>query len=167
MNKKNIKQLIDEVIDMVKDVPEAYRKNSFEVLMNYRLTHDIAVQQNTKSKKHVSTKIKKHNDLEIILNAEYDWASTRIKSQKGITQYLRILSITKNDFNIDTLSSSDISEILKHKFRENKTSNAISMSLMESLGNYVDRIKVERGFQYRVTPSGESYLNEIFGGKKD
>lgn len=76
------------------------------------------------------------------------------------------MKTVKNDFSIDTLSASDITTILEQKFRERKTVNAVSMSLMESVGKYVDRIKEDKGYRYRITASGEERLSSISRGKK-
>jgi len=162
--KKNITKLITEVIEIVQDVPEEFRKSSFEVLLSHFLTETDLPSKST-TKKH-RTKNSEQNSIKTILNTEYDWASTGIKKQKGIVQYLKILNVVKSDFGLDSLSPSDIKTILKQKFREKKTFNAISMSLMESLGKYADRIKEEKGYRYRITASGEEHLNQILGDNK-
>jgi len=163
---EDITNLIIEVIEMVQDIPEGFRKSSFEVLLNYFLMQSTLPSKPVAPKKFHTKKSSEQNIIQTILNTEYDWASTGIKKLKGTAQYIKIITVAKNDFNIDTLSPSDIKTILEQKFREKKTFNAISMSLMESVGRYVDRIKEDKGYRYRITVSGEEHLNRIFGGNK-
>ena len=162
---KNITSLIKEVISIVKDVPEEYRKSSFEVLLNYSLIQTPPTQK-TQFKKSPPKKSPNDNYLQTILDKNYDWASTGIKKLEGILQYLKILSVVKNDFDVETLSASDIRIILVQKFREKKTINTVSMSLMKFVGKYVDRIKAANGFQYRIVGSGEARLEESSRSKQ-
>ena len=164
--KEDITRLIMDVIALVQDVPEEFRKSSFEVLLNHFLIQSTIPSRSATSKKSPIKKSSDTNDLQTILNTNFDWASTGIKKLKGILQYLKILSIVKNNFNVNTLSAFDITTILEQKFREKKTINAVSMSLMESVGKYVDRIKEDKGFRYRIIGSGEDKLGEISGGNK-
>ena len=161
--KEDITKLINFVMDLVEDVPDEYRKSSFEVLLQHFLTSPSLPAKSRSSKVIKQKKGVEKDSIQQIINSEYDWAATGIKRLKGIGQYIAILKITKNDFNVESLSASDIKNILEQKFREKKTTNAISMSLMDAVGKYVDRIKTENGFKYRVTASGESRLEEIFG----
>lgn len=165
--KEDITKLIMEVIDLVQDVPEEFRKSSFEVLLNHFLIQTTLPSKPVAPKKSHTKKNSEQNIIQTILNTEYDWASTGIKKLKGIAQYLKILNVVKNDFSVDTLSPLDITTILEQKFREKKTFNAIGMSLMESVGKYVDRIKEDKGYRYRITASGEERLNQILGGNKN
>lgn len=162
----NISKLIKEVISMVKDVPEEYQKSSFEVLLNYFLAQSTSP-SNTRRKKQTVQKHSETDDLPAILNSKYDWASTGIKKLKGITQYIRILDVVQKEFNIDTLSASDIKTILDQKFRQKKTINAISMSLMESVGNYVNRIREDKEYKYGITASGKEKLQQVMGGNEE
>jgi len=164
---EDITRLIMEVIDLVQDVPEEFRKSSFEVLLNHFLIQSTLPSKPVAPKKSHTKKNSDQNNIQTILDTEYDWASTGIKKLKGIAQYIKILNVVKNDFSVDTLSPSDIITILQQKFREKKTFNAISMSLMDSVGRYVDRIKEGKGYQYRITTSGEEHLNQILGGGKN
>ena len=159
--KNDITNLITEVIDIVKDVPQEYQKGSFEVLLNYFLTQAIPP-SNTRRKKQTTQKQNSEtNRLQAILNSNFDWRSTRIKKLKGIIQYIKILDTVQKEFHINRLSASDIKTILEQKFREKKTTNAISMSLMESIGNYVDRIKEDKEYKYAITVSGKEKLEQI------
>ena len=155
------------VIDLIQDVPEEYQKSSFEVLLNHFLVQTSPSFKQVSSKKSPPKKYSETNPLKVVLNTEYDQASTGIKKLKGNAQYLKILNIVKNNFNIDTLSASDIVTILEQKFREKKPINAISMSIMESVGIFVDRTKEDKEWRYRITVSGEERLEEISGGKKN
>ena len=166
MMNKDITKLINEIINLVKDVPVEFRKSSFEVLLNYFLMQTTPPSKPNTPKKSQTKKNSEENIVQTILNTEYDWASTGIKKLKGIVKYLKILNVVKNDFDVDALSPSDITTILEQKFREKKTFNAVSMSLMESVGRYVDRIKEEKGYRYRITLSGDEHLNQILGEHK-
>lgn len=165
--KEDITKLIMGIIDLIQDVPEEYRKRSFEVLLNHFLIQTTPSFKQVSPKKSPPKKYSETNPLKVILSTEYDWASTGIKKLKGNAQYLKILNVVKNNFNVDTLSASDIVTILEQKFREKKTINAISMSLMESVGKYVDRTKEDKEWRYRITVSGEERLEEISGGNKN
>lgn len=161
---KDITQLINYVIGLVEDVPAEYQKSSFEVLLSHFLIQQTLPAKSIPSKLAKKKKVSKDNTIQKIVNSEYDWATTGAKNLKGITQYLAILKIAKNDFEVDTLSVSDIRNILTQKFREKKTINTISMSLMDAIGKYVDRIKEDKEFRYRITPSGETRLQQIIEG---
>ena len=163
--KEDITKLINYVIDLIEDVPEKYQKSSFEVLLNHFLTQPTIPTKPISSKTTKKDKVSKIHTVQEIINSKYDWATTGIKNLKGIGQYLTILKIAKNDFNVDTLSASDIRTILTQKFREKKTINTISMSLMEAVGKYVDRIKEDNEFRYGITTSGETRLQQIIEGR--
>ena len=102
-----------------------------------------------------------------MLSAEIDWASTGIKKLKGIIQYLALLKIAKTELDDGTLSVAEIKIILEQKFREKKTVNTISMSLMDAVGKYVDRIKEDKEWRYKITASGENKLEEFTGDSKN
>lgn len=159
--KEDITKLIMDVINLIEDVPEEFKKSSFEILFNHFLIQQTLPSKPTQSKKSSTPKSSDTNDLQTILNTNYDWSSTGIKKLKGISQYLKILSVVKNNFNIEKLYVSDITTILEQKFREKKTINTVSMSLMESVGRYVDRVKVDKGFKYRIMESGQERLEDI------
>lgn len=165
--KEDITKLIKEIIDLVKDVPEEYRKSSFEVLLNHSLTQSSLPSRQTTPKKSNTKKDSETEHLEMMLSLEIDWASTGIKKLKGIIQYLGLLKIVKTELADDTLSASEIKTILEQKFREKKTINTISMSLMDAVGKYVDRIKVDNEFRYRITISGEDRLEQVSGGSNN
>ena len=54
---KDITKLIMQVIDLVKDVPEEFRKSSFEVLLNHFLTQSSLPSKSKVTKKSVMKKI--------------------------------------------------------------------------------------------------------------
>jgi hypothetical protein len=165
--KEDITKLINEIIDLVKDVPEEYRKNSFEVLLNHSLTQPFISSKSPDPKKSNTKKDSETKHLELMLSLEIDWSSTGIKKLKGITQYLKLLKIAKLELIDDTLSVTEIKIILAQKFREKKTINTISMSLMDAVGKYVDRIKVDNEFRYRITATGEERLEQASRGNKN
>lgn len=165
--KKDITKLINETMNLVKDVPEEYRKSSFEVLLNHSLTQPPLPSKPVTSKKSTVQKTSETNNLELMLSLEIDWASTGIKKLKGITQYLELLKIAKTQLADKTLSAVEIKTVLEQKFREKKSINTISMSLMDAVGRYVDRIKTNKEFRYKITTSGEERLEQASGGNKN
>lgn len=165
--KNDITELIMQVIDLVKDVPEEFRKSSFEVLLNHFLIQTSLPSRPIVAKKPQMKKPSDMKNLELLLSGEIDWASTGIKKLKGIPQYLALLKIAKTELDDDTLSVLEIKTILEQKFREKKTVNTIGMSLMDAVGKYVDRIKDDKGWRYRITVSGENRLEEFTGDGKN
>ncbi|MDH3764574.1 MAG: hypothetical protein OER82_02035 [Nitrosopumilus sp.] len=164
---KDITELITYVIDLIKDVPEEFRKSSFEVLLNHFLIQSSLPSKSIVTKKSTMKKSSEIKNLELMLSTEIDWASTGIKKFKGIIQYLALLKIAKTELDDVTLSASEIKTILEQKFREKKTVNTISMSLMDAVGKYVDRVKEDKEWRYRITASGENRLEEFAGDSKN
>ena len=101
------------------------------------------------------------NSLDVILKSNYDWSTTNIQKMLPLEQYLTLLRITKNEFDISMLAVDDIKKILNEKFIITKTSNTIGMSLMKKVGKFVDRIKVGNGYCYKITSNGEKHLTEM------
>ena len=159
--KNNINKLIMNVIYMIKDVPEEYQKSSFEILLNHFLRQSTPPSNTHRKKQAIKKQIVDTNGLHDILTADYDWAPTGIKKLTGIMQYIKILDVVQNEFHIDRLYPFDIKIILEEKFRQKKTSNAISMALMKSVGNCVNRIKEDKGYKYKITTSGKVQLQQI------
>lgn len=149
----NIHQHIEEAVKAVSETPEEYKKIAFEVILKHLLS------TSTKSIEKVSIpqKSKSHLHVNSILNSDFDWSSTNIPNLKPIIQNLYILKIAK-DLGADALIPQDIQAILYHKFRITKTHNAVSMSLMHAIGEYIDRIQEGKKFLYRITDRGLAYL---------
>ena len=112
-------------------------------------------------KKSITSKSASQDYLTELLESEYDWSHTNIRNLVPIGQYLKILKIAKTEFDINTLSPDDIRKILNEKFRISKTVNTISMSLMDGLGKYVDRIRRGHEYHYRITLMGEERLGKL------
>ena len=157
--KQDITNLIMNVIDTVADLPKEYQKSSFEVLLNYFLIQS-QLPLNTRTKKQTTQKRSEADTLQRILHSEYDWAATGIRQLKGVMQYIKILDVARQDFNIDKLSVSDIKIILEQKFRQKKSTNTIAMALIRSVGLYVDRIK-NKEYEYGITAAGKKKLSDL------
>jgi len=152
---------------MVRNIPEQYRNIGFGVVFAYLLLSEKGFTPTRQNKPESIAKItNEQNSLGIILKSDFDWSSTDIPRLTALGQNLLLLKIVKDNFNIDNLSPSEIKSILYEKFRISKTNNAISMSLMEKLGKYVDRIRTGNEFSYRITSQGKAKLEEILGKSK-
>ena len=150
----DIKKHIDEAVEAVSKAPEEYKKIAFEVILKHLLsTSTKPIEKDYITKKSRTS----HLDVNTILSSDFDWTSTNIPSLKPIIQNLYILKIAK-DLGIDALSPQDIQSILNNKFRISKTHNAVSMSLMQATGKYIDRIQEGKKFLYRITDKGLAYL---------
>ena len=162
-----ISKSINEVINLVKDVPEEYRKSSFEILLAHFLSQRIPSFDIKQKKQPVQKHSKTDEGMRTILNSKYDWAFTGIKDLKGLTQYIHILDVVEKKFKIDSLSASNIAKILEQKFRLKKKPTAISMSLMSSVGECVDRSKVGYEYKYTITVLGRKKLKEVLEGNEN
>lgn len=157
-----IRKKIDEAIGIVKDVPEPYQKLSFEIVLKHLLNLTIDTVPKISHKRSIPVaKAKGQADIETMLKSDYDWASTQIPKLKPIGQNLCVLKIASDDFGIDILSPKDMQVILSQKFRLSKSANAVSMSLMEAVGKYVDRIQEGKEYLYRITSKGREYLDSL------
>ena len=144
--------------------PDDYKKEAFQVALQYYLNKSETGKDNKpqNTKKITTQKIqRKENNLEKIFQEEYDWSITQITQLQPLGQYLLLLKIVRDEFNIGILSTDEIKEILNEKFRINKTANAISMSLMAGVGKYVDRVKRGNEYGYRITKKGETHLDKL------
>ena len=130
----------------------------YYLMMENKQTHEPKKKQ---KKNKTITVTESENKLNTILQGDFDWSLTKIPTLESLGQYLLILQIANNEFQINMLSPEEIKQILNEKFRINKTTNAIGMLLMEQLGNYVDRTKLGKGYYYKITSSGVSYLEKI------
>ena len=163
-----INEMIQKAIHIVKDVPEPYHNIAFEAVLKHLLLSKGVVQTVKHHKpESIPTIIDQKDRVDLILKSDYDWPSTHIPKLVALGEYLLLLKIAKDDFNIDDLSSSEIRTILHEKFRIMKTINAVSMSLMEALGKHVDRIRRGNEFFYKITPQGVSHLENLRSKLKD
>jgi hypothetical protein len=148
----------------VKNIPEHYRNIGFGVVLAYLLFSEKGFTPTRQNKPESISKITdEQNGLDTILKSDFDWSSTDIPRLTALGQNLLLLKIVKDNFNIDNLSPSEIKAILYEKFRISKTNNAISMSLMENVGKYVDRIRTGSEYSYRITSQGKIKVEEILG----
>lgn len=153
---------IKKAIKMVEDTPEVYKQSAFKVILFHLLSSESPINKQVpiKPSKSYVESISKH-DIRVILKSNYDWASTKIPKLKPIGQNLYVLKIASDDFGIEGLSPKELQSILSQKFRLTKSANAISMSLMETVGKYVDRIQEGKEFLYKITTFGREYLDSL------
>src|SRR5574337_860515 len=161
-----IKEAIDLSTKFAKEAHDDFKEVAFQTALQHFLTQN-ELKSNTKpidiNKKTRKTKLIPQDYLSGLLESEYDWSATEIRNLSPLGQYLKILKIAKTEFQIDTLSSEDVRKILREKFRIDKTINTIGMSLMETIGKYVDRIRQGNGYRYRITSKGEERLKQLEG----
>ena len=165
----NIKASIKKAIALAKDTPEPYDKVVVGVVLKHLLETDN-VESTRKS--HVTSRRQAPSGvdadrLETILRSNYEWSMSNTTKLVGLGQYLNILKIVLDEFTIDDLSSSEIQEILSEKFRISKSINAVSMSLMDAVGKYVDRRRRNNEYFYKITQLGREHLDSLLGKIKD
>ncbi|MDE2590908.1 MAG: hypothetical protein KGL95_14730 [Patescibacteria group bacterium] len=158
-----INKIIQQAMHIVKDIPPPYHDITYEAVLKYLLaTKGMNQTENHHPKiESISAEINPKDRVDLILQSNYDWPSTNIPKLVALGEYLLLLKIAKDDFNVDDLSSSEIRIILHEKFRISKTINAVSMSLMEALGKYVDRIRRGNEYFYKITPQGRYHLENL------
>ena len=168
---ENIQKLIEKTISIVNGVQEPYNKIAFEVILKHLLETNSPFQSKSNKvlKSKVSSSASAGDRLQQILQSDYDWSAWNFPKLSPIGQYLCVLKVVKSEFNSPGLSISEIQNILIQKFRIQKTINAIGMSLMDVVGNHVDRLRQDKEFSYRITTQGEIHLQDLLekiGGKK-
>lgn len=146
-----IQEYIDEALEAVTNTPTEYKKVAFGVILKHLLS------VSTKPIEGESRKKITHVNLNMILNSDFDWSATNIPNLKPMMQNLYVLKIAK-DLGVHALTPREIQSVLHHKFRVSKTHNAVSMSLMQAVGKYIDRIQEGKKFLYRITDKGVAYL---------
>lgn len=152
---------VEEAAEMADTAPPKYQQAVFQVVFGLMLS-DGAVVQKQHTDKIAQRETPKDVDVgdQDILEARYDWSSTKISKLEGVAQYLAVVEIAWKEFKIDGITPKQIHDVLFEKFRIPKTPNAISMTLMNVVGKYVDRIKIEGGYKYRITHLGIEFLRQ-------
>jgi len=157
-----VEQAIEFAKEFADAAPEKFQEVAFQSALQYFFSanNDVKYQKPSKGKKKSSKSLisKSKDALDEILQGDYDWSKTQVRALQPLGQYLLLLKIARDDFEIHILSSEEIKKILNEKFRINKTINTIGMSLMGVLGKYVDRIKRGNEFCYKLTSIGEEHL---------
>jgi len=153
-----IKTHIQSTLQSITDVPSEYKTVAFQTVLNYLLSSDQSHVLTDRKKSPLT--VKGHSDITSLLKGNFDWASTKILSLKPTPQILLILKIAQEHFSINELSPTEIQKILFAKFRITKSTNAISMLLMEKLGKYVDRIQEGNRYFYRLTENGQLLVDD-------
>ena len=67
----------------------------------------------------------------------------------------------KDNFNITSLYTSEIRNILKEKYRKERSINAIGMALLDEQGKYVLRSREGNSYKHEITPSGIKFISEF------
>lgn len=157
---KDIQAAIKKAIELVKNVPDEYRNSSFEVILKHLIDSEEMKELKVRNVRKTTSDPSQKKVVENIINSNFDWTNTKVKKSSGIVQYLHILNVVQHEFRIDSLSVADIQKILIQKFRIQKTINTIGMSLMASVGKYVDRVKIDSGYNYRLTSEGRKKIGD-------
>jgi hypothetical protein len=158
--KELVESAIHEASKIAEMAPPKYQQGVFQTVFNLMLTDRLVpspVQQTPVDEQTKTEAITDNND---ILNIKFDWSGTKIPYLRGVAQYLAIIEIALNKFNVDGISAKTIQQVLFQKFRVSKTSNAVSMSLMNSVGKYVDRDEVNGEYVYRITRNGIDLIRQ-------
>ena len=162
-----IKRAIEFANMFADAAPEKFQEVAFQSALQhfFSTNNDEYYQKSGKVKKKSSKSLvlKSKDALSEILQGNYDWSVTQVSALPPLGQYLLLLKIGRDDFQIPILSSEEIKKILTEKFRINKTVNTIGMSLMGVLGKYVDRTKRGNEFCYKLTSTGEEHLANMIG----
>ncbi|MGI0016217.1 MAG: hypothetical protein ACREBU_22585 [Nitrososphaera sp.] len=156
---------IQRSMEIAEGAPEKYQQGVFQVVLQTLLAQPRVLQtdeSDTKRQDSVSAvEVNKPDDLgRDLLEEKYEWSSTKIPQLKGLAQYLSIIETALNEFKIDGLTAKKVQEVLFEKFRISKTPNTVSMTLMDSVGKYVDRVKVKGEYLYRITRNGIEFLRQ-------
>lgn len=147
---------IQNAIKIVENVQPEYKQAAFKVILEYMLSNEVEINQTVSERKIPSSET--HVGIEKLLRSHFDWSTFNIHTLKPTPQVLLILKIAKENFGINELTASEIGKILVERFRINKSTNALSMLLMEKLGKYVDRIQEGNKFYYRITANGQKFV---------
>ena len=143
--------------------PKEFREVAFQSALQYYLNHHQKQDRESfgKIKPKITDVQYSEDNITKILQSNYDWSVTNIPKLQSLGQSLALLKLAREEFGTTMLSVNDIQKILLEKFRIKKSINTISMSLMKVIGKYVDRIKYESGFCYKITSTGESQLEQL------
>lgn len=160
-----IEAAIEESIEIAERAPEKYQQSVFQVVLEISLVRPRGPKTNQPSEANQNSptmaKVDEREDVDRdILQEKFDWSGTKIAQLKGLAQYLGIIDVALNEFKIDGLSAKKVQEVLFEKFRISKTPNTVSMTLMDSVGKYVDRIKEKGEYLYRITMNGIEFLRQ-------
>ena len=96
--------------------------------------------------------------MNTILNSDCDWSKLNLDNIDGIQLYLSILDIVRINLNINSLSTLEIRNILKEKYRVKRSISAIGMALLHVQGKYVTRIRSGNSYKHKITPLGIKFI---------
>lgn len=120
----------------------------------------------TKEVENLIEEVSKDQDVVLAFKALEIDDFSYIYSLSGISLYLAVLQIAKEELNVDGLTPPEISQICKDKIRISVgvDRTTISNALREA-GARVDRIDNPRGrgFAYRIMKAGEQFLQDSIG----
>ena len=160
-----IKNGIDEIIKFTDKLPQKYQTDAFKTLLKHFLINSTIPQHVSNVEKKSTTIPKKLNthNMNTILSSDCDWSKLNLDNIDGLQLYLSILDIVRIDLNINSLSTLDIHNILKEKYRIDRSVNAIGMALLNVQGKYVTRIRSGSSYKHKITSLG---IKHIYGFKK-
>ncbi len=155
-----IKNAIDEIIKFTDKLPQKYQTDTFKTLLKHFLINSTISHHVSNVEKKSTTMPKKlnANNMNTILNSDCDWSKLNLDNIDGIQLYLSILDIVRINLNINSLSTLDIHNILKEKYRVDRSISAIGMALLNVQGKYVTRIRIGSAYKHKITPLGIKYI---------
>ena len=171
-----IKNAVNEIIKFTDKLSQKYQTDAFKILLNHFLINSTTSHQantvvkksttshqaNTVVKKSTNTSKKTNaSDMKMILNSNFDWSKLDLMGMNGLKLYLSILDVVKNNFNITSLSTPEIHNILKEKYRKECSVNAIGMALLNVQGKYVLRVRNGNSYKHEITPSGIKFISKF------
>lgn len=170
LSKEATQEQIKKAIELVKGIEEPYRTLSFNVILEKLLRSESNKENLTAEIKSVLAPIEIRPDekaveaeknFDYIMSSKFDWSEhSYIYKMEPYVQYLAVLKIALEKFEVDGLTPPEISTILREKFRILKIYNTISMAMAGYTGRYVDRVRKGTGFAYRISRIGLDYVEQ-------
>lgn len=166
LKKKLIK--IQEEVEEFSDLKEKYKPIVFEFLLKNEIEFDNET-PTVKTKNFQKEEKNEKIELDELMTKKIDLS--KYPDLNSASNIIRALSVLKFalDNNIDGLTPPQISRILKEKFRENASSESLSMALnLKNNKKFTDRTEMKtekrKSYLYRIMKSGENNLKEYMEG---
>lgn len=173
MKELNLKETFKEAAEVASQVPENMQQAAFIRALDILLGDKTIKKSTAKSsgKKNLTKKItvkskadpEVEKTLQTISRTKYPMIS---KFEKVLDRSLQILKISKDDCDIDGLSSTQIATLLTEKFRLRTSRQAVQFAL-SSATNLVDEQREGRAVRYRIMHPGEEHLNKVISDTKE
>ncbi|MCW8965770.1 MAG: hypothetical protein OQK82_03655 [Candidatus Pacearchaeota archaeon] len=175
METEKLTEITKKANDAIKDLDSDLKKTAFETILKKLLDSEIPPSEPKKPISKKPKRTKQFSKPSRTKAKEIDETVKKLISKINRTEHqeyfskmtkmldkaLYILKIAL-DNGVDGLVPSQIEQILKERFRQKGTKNAIGMALMDS--KYVDRkpitIQGGNGYAYHLMDPGEEYIKE-------